>query len=76
MIRIFVFKNEHSFEHSFFLRYGIILPKVLQIRILLFLRKLNYVNLNLVKFQLQSISQQKDIENGILPLISKGIFSS
>ena len=44
-------------------------------RIFLFLRKLNYVNLNLVKFQLQSITQQKDIENGILLPISKKIFS-
>ena len=73
---IFVPKNEHSFEHTFFLRYGIILPKELQIKIFLFLRKLNYVNLNLVKFQLQSISQQKDIENVILLPISNGIFSS
>ena len=41
-----------------------------------FLSKLSYVNLHLVKFQLQSISQQKDIENEILLPISKGIFSS
>ena len=73
---IFVPKNEHSFEHTFFLRYGIILPKVLQIKLSGFLRKLNYVNLNLVKFQLQSISQQKDIENVILLPISNGISSS
>ena len=46
-----------------------ILSKVLQIKIFLFVRKLNYVNLNLVKFQLQSVSTQKDIENGIsLPI--------
>ena len=38
------------------------------------MRKRNYVNLNLVKFQPQSISQQKDIENGILLPISNGIF--
>ena len=38
--------------------YGIILQKVLQIKFVLLLRKINYVNLNLVKFQLQSISQQ------------------
>ena len=75
IIRIFVPKNEHSFEHTFFLRYGIILPKELQIRIFLFLRKLNYVNLNLVKFQLQIINQQKHIESGILLFISNGIFS-
>ena len=31
-------------------------------------------NLNLVKFQLQSISQQKDIENVILLPISNGIY--
>ena len=76
MIRIFVSTNEHSFEHTFFLRYGIILPKVLQIKIFLFLRKLNYVILHLVKFQLQSIIQQKDTENEILLPISSGIFSS
>ena len=53
-----------------------ILPKVLQIKIFLFLRKLNYVSLNLVKFHLQNINQQKDIENGILLPISNGILSS
>ena len=42
----------------------------------LFLRSLNYVNLNLVLFLLHSISQQKDIENGILLPISNEIFSS
>ena len=75
MIRIFLPKNEHSFEHTFFLRYGI-LPKVFQIKNVLFLRKLKYVNLNLVNFQIHSIGQQKDIENGILLPISNGIFSS
>ena len=40
------------------------------------LMELSYVNLNLVKCQLQNISQQKDIENGILLPISNGIFSS
>ena len=40
------------------------------------LTELSYVNLNLVKCQLQNISQQKDIENGILLPISSGIFSS
>ena len=49
---------------------------MLQIKIFLFLRKLKYVNLNLVKFQLQSISQQKDLEVGILLPIFNGIFSS
>ena len=75
-MRIFLPKNEHSFEYTFFLRYGIILPKVLQIKIFIFLRKLDYVNLNLVKFQLQSISQLKDIKNRILLPVSSGIFSS
>ena len=50
--------------------------KSFHIKIFLFLGKLNYVNLNLVKFQLQSISQQKYIENGSLLPISNGIFSS
>ena len=36
----------------------------------------NYVNLNLVKFQLQRINQQEDSENGILLPVSTGIFSS
>ena len=66
----------HSFEHTFFLRYGIILPKVLQIKIFSFLHKPNYVNIDLVKFQLQSTSQQKDIENRNLLPICNGIFSS
>ena len=102
MIRIFVPKNEYSFEHTFFLAYRIILSKVpvdtgrklnvhktfrrrpkcllnvlcafnlrpvstwvLQIKMFLFLPKLNYVNLNFVTFQLESMSQQKDNENGI-----------
>ena len=69
MIRTFVSKNEDFFEETFLLRYGIIFPKVLQIKIFLFLRKLNYVNLNLVKFH-------QDIENGILLPISNVIFSS
>ena len=51
--KIFFPKIENSFEHTFFLRYGTILPKVLQVKIFLFLRKLNYVNLNLAKFQIQ-----------------------
>ena len=67
MIRTFVPKNENFFEETFLLRYGII--KMLQIKIFLFLRKLNYVNLNLVKFH-------QDIENGILLPISNVIFSS
>ena len=74
--KIFVPTNEHLFEHTFFLRYGIIFPKVLLIRIFRFLRKYNYVILNIVKFKLQSIIQQKDIENGILLSIFSGIFSS
>ena len=49
---------------------------MLQIKIFLFLRKLNYVILHLVKFQLQSIIQQKDTENEIVLPISSGIFSS
>ena len=69
MIRIFVPPKKYSFEHTFFLRYGLILPKVL------FLPKPNYVNLNFVTFQPESTSQQEDIQNGISPPISNGIFS-
>ena len=49
---------------------------MLQIKIFSFLRKPNYVNINLVKFQLQSLSQQKDIENRNLLPICNGTFSS
>ena len=76
-------------EHINSIITGLILPKQLQIQLFkfyskdwlflkistkIFLRKINYANLNLVKFQLQSISQQKDIENGILLPISNSNF--
>ena len=46
---------------AYFVRYEIILPKVLQIKSFLFLRKLNDVILSLVKFQLHNISANKKI---------------
>ena len=51
------------------------LPKVPQIKIFLLQRKINYINLNLVKFQLQSTSQQKANKNAILRPISDEICS-